>query len=467
MNRDRLGVPQSEDAEKGLLGSMLLRPTLIDDYADLPADALMHPARVRIFEMLKEMSAKNAPVDQITVTQRLADAGWLDEVGGAFAITELYTFIPSPSMHRDYARIVREKWLRRRIKKLAQALETLSDEEAEDEEDLISQSEGLVLALRMQTQLSQAEAVQHCAPAAMAAVDHIEDVYNHRGQVVGVATGIHDWDRQTGGLQGGDMIVIGARPSHGKTALGMGVAEHNAVVCGKPTLVFSVEMPAKQLMLRLILGDSKVNLQRVRDGFLEKKDLPNIGRSLTKISGAPLYIDDTPGLSVAQFRSRSRMAKMRYKIELIVVDYLQIMRGTSKRAQENRQIEISEISAGIKAVAKELNVPVIALAQLGRGAEEHAGPPRLSDLRESGSIEQDADQVLLVHRLDKAKRRKGEDDAEVLRDENGNEYNALLCLEKQRNGPTKEIKTRFVKEYTRFENVTEALYSNNQEKRQA
>lgn len=225
-----------------------------------------------------------------------------------------------------------------------------------------------------------------------------------------------------------------------------------------------------QLMLRAICGRSRVNLQRTRDGMLAKSDLPRIGQHFHKLAQAPLYIDDTPGLTTAQFRARARMAKLRYGIKLIVLDYLQLMRSLTKRAQENRQVEVSEISSTIKAVAKELGIPIIVLAQLKRDAEERAGQPRLADLRESGSIEQDSDQVLLIHRLDRVKKRKkGEDDEEgdgTLKDEKGRPYNTLLGLEKQRNGPVGDIKLMFEKEYTVFQNVTPKGYSNAEEERQ-
>jgi replicative DNA helicase len=329
---------------------------------------------------------------------------------------------------------------------------------AEDAEAVLAESEKMMVELRTGTEAGRKDPVVHCRNAVMEALDHIEKVYHSRGRTVGLPTGIHDWDRMTGGLMGGDMITLAGRPSHGKTALGMEVALNVAMNAKVPTLVFSVEMPGLQLMVRALCGKAKVDLQRVRDGFLGKQDLPNLMREGEEMSRSPLYIDDSAGLTSAQLRARARAAKVRHGIGLIVIDYLQFMRGSGKRAKESRQLEVSEISATIKAVAKELNIPVIALAQLNRDAEDY-GKPKLSHLRDSGSIEQDSDQVLLIHRLDKKKGKKDEEEPEL-------DHNVLLLLEKQRNGPTGEIKLWFEKEFTTFRNLTEKTYSNRDEERQ-
>jgi replicative DNA helicase len=241
----------------------------------------------------------------------------------------------------------------------------------------------------------------------------------------------------------------------------MQVAMHVAVETKIPTLIFSVEMPGMQVMCRALCGRIRVNLQRVRDGFFSRQEIERMHTTFGEMHGAPLYLDESAGLTTTQLRSRARAAKVKHGIGLIVVDYLQFMRGATKQAKDNRQLEVAEISATLKMVAKELKVPVIALAQLGREADE-SSMPKLSHLRESGSIEQDADQVLLIHRLDKKRKQRASDPDE----EGAEDHNTLLLLEKQRNGPTGPIKLFFEKEYTVFRNVTPKPYSSREEERQ-
>jgi replicative DNA helicase len=460
-------LPRSDDAEKGLLASMLHRPALVDDTGDLPLAAIYDPTRRKILETMREMAMHLIAIDQITLTQKLDDAGELANVGGGAAVTELYTFIPSPALWEHYLEIVREKWVRRRVIEMAFALQQIALEDARDIEEIVSRSEETVLGLRAAVVPGNVDAVKHCEDATKQALDHIEAVYHARGKPIGMTTGLFDWDRMTGGFLAGEMIVIGARPSSGKTALGMQIAEHVALDCGIPTLVFSVEMPAVKLMKRTIMSRAKISLQRLRDGFMSKEEEERILPTSVKVAEGPLYLDETGELTVSQFRSRARIAKVRHKIGFIVVDYLQLMRSLSKRAQENRQIEVAEISGSIKAAAKELGIPILALAQLNRDVEGRGGMPRLSDLKESGAMEQDADQVVLIHRLDTAtkRKRKAED---LLKEEEEEEqtFNTLLLLEKQRDGAIGDIKVKFIPTLVTFENVTKKLYSNKEEERQ-
>ncbi len=453
----------SEAAERGFLAGFLLEPKFLDEYGDFPPETLYSRVNAMLLEVMRDMAAKNEPLNLVSFTVRLEKIGILNEVGGAAAISELYAFVPTGSNHAYYAGIIRENWVRRRIVGLSRLLHDIAYQAENDTENLLSQCEAAVIGLRGETEAKKGDSIQQCGPALIAALDHLDVVYKSRGGVIGLPTGIIDWDRMTGGMMGGDMITIAGRPSHGKSALGMQVAEHNAIDLKNPTLVFSCEMPNLQLMLRSLCSRANINLQRVRDGFMGKNEMLRISSKAGQISGCPLYLDDTAGLSTAQFRSRARQAKVRHGIKLIVVDYLQIMQGSSKRAKENRQQEIAEISGTIKQVAKELNIPIIVLAQLNRDAEDYA-QPKLSHLRESGSIEQDSDQVALIHRLDKAKAKKPAKNQDE--DEDERDHNSLLLLEKQRNGPTGPIKLKFIKEHARFENVTKDLYSNNEERRQ-
>src|SRR5260221_2412718 len=271
----------------------------------------------------------------------------------------------------------------------------------------------------------------------MQAIEQIERLHEHRGAVTGWSTGCTECDHLTSGLHQADVIVIAARPSMAKTALAMTIAEHVALVEGKPVAVFSLEMSSQQLVQRLLCSRAKVNLQRVRNGFLSERDFPSLTAVASRLATAKLFIDDSPGLSIAELRAKARRLVASHQVQLLVIDYLQLLRSTSRRAQDNRQIEISEISAGIKSLAKELNIPIIVIAQLNRQPDARAkegGRPRLSDLRESGSIEQDADVVGLLVRSEYY-----ETDEEAKQEKAGE---AELIIAKQRNGPTGYVPRR-------------------------
>src|SRR3989475_10266329 len=277
------------------------------------------------------------------------------------------------------------------------------------------------------------------------AINTIEDFHQRQGVLTGVGTGFTDFDRMTNGLHGGEMVVIAARPSMGKTSLAMNVAEHVAIDLRLPVGIFSLEMTAESLVLRMLCSRSRVNLRNVREGFLAERDFPKLTGAAGKLSGAPLFIDDSSGLSILQLRAKARRMYQQHGIKLFVIDYLQLLHSTSRRA-ENRQQEIADISNGIKALAKELKVPVIVLSQLNRELEKDKNrKPRLSDLRESGAIEQDADLVALLY-----KPSSGDDDESAV------EQDAVpvnLLIAKQRNGPTGDVNLTFLKSYTRFESA--------------
>jgi replicative DNA helicase len=281
----------------------------------------------------------------------------------------------------------------------------------------------------------------------MEAIETIEKLYEHKGGITGISTGFVEFDRMTSGLHPAEMIVIAARPSMGKTAFAMNIAEHVAINEKLPVAVFSLEMSSQQLVQRLLCSRARVNLKKVRDGFLGEREFSSLTSSASKLAEAKMFIDDNAGLTILELRAKARRMKAQHDIRLIVVDYLQLLRSTSRRGQDNRQIEISEISAGLKGLAKELNIPIIVVAQLNRNPENRTGDskgrPRLSDLRESGSIEQDADLVgLLVREAYYA-------DTEEEREEAAG--NADLIISKQRNGPTGDIPLTFLSEFTRFE----------------
>jgi replicative DNA helicase len=281
----------------------------------------------------------------------------------------------------------------------------------------------------------------------MEAIESIEKLYERKGGITGIATGFAEFDRMTSGLHAAEMIVIAARPSMGKTAFAMNIAEHVAIQEKQAVAVFSLEMSSQQLVQRLLCSRARVNLKKVRDGFLGDREFSSLTSAASKLADAKMFIDDSAGLTILELRAKARRLKAQHDIRLIVVDYLQLLRSTSRRGQDNRQIEISEISAGLKGLAKELNIPIIVVAQLNRNPENRTGDskgrPRLSDLRESGSIEQDADLVgLLVREAYYA-------DTEEEREEAAG--NADLIIAKQRNGPTGDIPLTFLSEFTRFE----------------
>jgi replicative DNA helicase len=280
------------------------------------------------------------------------------------------------------------------------------------------------------------------------AIGTIENLFTRQGVLGGIGTGFQDFDKMTDGLHGGEMIVIAARPSMGKTSLAMNIAEHIVVHQKLPVGVFSLEMTAESLMLRMLCSNARVNLRNIREGFMPESDFPKLTSSAGRLSNAPLFIDDTPALSILQMRARARRMSQQHGIKLFVVDYLQLLHSTSRRSQDNRQQEISEISSGIKALAKELKVPVIVLSQLNRELEkDKSRKPRLSDLRESGAIEQDADLVGLLY-----KPSAGDDDEGAPPEEmDGIPVNLLIA--KQRNGPTGDVNLTFLKSYTRFESA--------------
>lgn len=467
-------LPQSQDAEKGMLCCCLLNPALLDAYGDFPVEIFCHPSHREIFETMREINAQNIGLDLITLTQRLDDKGRLAAVGGAAEITQLSYFTPSASLHHDYAAILREKWVRRRMLAMAQKIEAeaYGEDGSGDIELIVARVEEAAMKLRGETETRKEDPVQHCGPAVMAALDHLEAAYAKRGGIMGLSTGLHDVDRMTDGLQGPRLYVFGGLPGSGKTALALQIAEDVAIEQQKEVLFFTQEMSGDELMIRTLCRRAEIDLQRVRDGFMGRNDIPKLSRIAAEVTGGKMFIDETAGLTTAQFRARCRAHKLKHGTKLIVVDYLQLMHGVSKAARDNRQQEIAEISGTLKAVAKELKIPVIVLAQLKRDAEDRKGPPKLADLRESGAIGQDADFVGLLHSLeDKKKPAKGVNAAKVDSDDDGDEdeapkFNTMLNVVKQRQGPVGEVKLRFVKQYTRFENITAKTYSNNPEERQ-
>lgn len=444
------GIPWSMDAEKAMLGSMLCDASCVEDFAYMRDGYFYYPSHGVIFGKMLDMRAADLPIDLVTLTETLSTAGVLESVGGAAAMGHLFTFVPSAANVEHYADIVKEKAARRLLMSVANELAKRARDEDVAPEQLLEDAFSKLMMLRNATGADGCW--QHISGSIMAASDQIEATYRNRGQVQGLATGLNDFDRMTNGLRPGQLVIVAARPGMGKTCFCLQAARNFAEQ--GPVAMFSLEMNAVELASRLICSETPLNLARVRDGFLGKSDLPRLNSAITSLAKLGIYVDETPALSILDFRSRARQAVVKQGARAIFVDYLQLLRSTSRRAQENRALEVAEISMSLKACAKELKVPVIAAAQLNRDAEHRAGPPKLADLRESGQIEQDADIVLFLHRPKKDSKDPSE------REE------MQLIVAKHRDGPVNSINLRFVGEHARFQNVTEKLYSNNSEMRQ-
>ena len=440
-------LPQNVDAEKGLLGSVLLAPReVLNDCAEqITEEAFYSPAHGTIYRILVEMWSGNQQVDVITLTNRLRDLNLLDSVGGPGAVTDLFGYVPTAANAPHYLDIVLEKSLLRRMITACTSSAARCYEEQGDVPQLLDDVEREIFTIG-ETRFRKS--APDMRDEVFTALENIEKMYQQRGRISGLATGFGVFDQMTDGLHPGEMIIFAARPSMGKTALAMNIVEHVALNLEepKPVGVFSLEMSTQQLVQRMLCSRARVNMKKIRSGMLARAEHGKLNDAAAALSESKIFIDDTPGLTILELRAKARRMRDRHRIELIAIDYLQLCRSTSRRGQDNRQIEISEISAGIKGLAKELEIPIIVLAQLNRQPEQRGGgKPRMSDLRESGSLEQDADLVALLVRPEVY-----EEDEDAKSDLAGK---AELIIAKQRNGPIGEVPLTFIKEYTRFENA--------------
>ncbi|MGH7941201.1 MAG: replicative DNA helicase [Limisphaerales bacterium] len=444
---DRL-PPHSTEGEQGVLGCILLSPNdcmgeCIQKLKDNGKEAFYDLRHQTIYEALSAMFDAREPIDIITLQQRLKDKALLDPIGGIPYLSQLQDAVPSAANLSYYLDIVREKFLlRKMIAVCADVVARVYDYEGEVD-SLLDEVERDVLRISESRVQGGALTTRELVGKA---IGTIENFFNRKGALSGVGTGFPDMDRMTDGLHGSEMIVIAARPSMGKTSLAMNIVEHVALEEKLPVAVFSLEMSAESLILRMMCSLARVNLRSIRDGFMSEADFPKLTNAAGKLSNSKLFIDDTAGLSILQLRARARRLSQQHGIKLFVVDYLQLLHSTGRRSQDNRQQEIADISSGIKALAKELKVPVIVLSQLNREMEkDKSRKPRLSDLRESGAIEQDADLVGLLYKPNAG----DEEDAP----EEGDGVQVNLLIAKQRNGPTGDVNLTFLKPYTRFESA--------------
>ena len=442
--------PHSEEAEQGVLGSMLISPrdAIGEAVERVRPEYFYIPAHQIIYRELVDLWNAGQAIDLITFTQYLRDKNLLETVGGAAFVTRLFTFVPTAANIGYYLDIVRDKYILRQIIVAGTESVRSAYEDQDDVNLLLDQAEHRIFVIGEDRFKGEMPTMQQ---QVMATIEAIEKLYQTGGGLTGIPTGFRDFDRLTSGLHPGEMIVIAARPSMGKTAFAMNIAEHAAVDHKLPVAVFSLEMSSQQLVQRMLCSRAHVSLTKTREGFLREEEFPKLVRAGSDLALAPIFIDDTPGLDILQLRAKARRLKAQQKISLLIIDYLQLLRSLSRRAQDNRQLEISEISAGLKSLAKELSIPVIVVAQLNRNPETRTGSgkgiPRLADLRESGSIEQDADVVGLLVREEYYA--DTEEEKEELRGK------AQLIIAKQRNGPVGDVKLTFLHEITRFADRTD------------
>jgi replicative DNA helicase len=444
---DRL-PPHSVEAEQGVLGCILLSPNdcmgeCIEKFKS--GEEVFYDLRHQtIFKMLAEMYDSREAIDLITLQQRLKDKQLLEQVGGIAYLSGLPDTVPSAANLSYYLEIVQEKFLlRKMIHVCTDVVGRVYDYEGEVDA-LMDEVERDVLRISEARVQAHTNTIKELVKKA---INTIEDFHQRQGMLTGIGTGFTEFDKMTSGMHGGEMIVIAARPSMGKTSLAMNIAEHVAIEQRLPVGVFSLEMTSESLVLRMLCSRSRVNLRNVREGFLAERDFPKLTGAAGKLANAPLFIDDSSGLSILQLRAKARRMHQQYGVKLFVIDYLQLLHSTSRRA-ENRQQEIADISNGIKSLAKELAVPVIVLSQLNRELErEKNRKPRMSDLRESGAIEQDADLIGLLYKPNA----DDEDSGGTAVAEDAAAVNLLIA--KQRNGPTGDVHLTFLKSFTRFESA--------------
>ncbi|MBF0285905.1 MAG: replicative DNA helicase, partial [Magnetococcales bacterium] len=437
--------PYAIEAEQSVLGAVMLDNAVMDQVGDLiSADDFYVGAHRVIFQEIEGMLGRGEPVDPVTLQQALERHAELEAVGGADYLTRLFTTVPSAANAKAYARVVRDKAVLRDLARQATTIVEKVYQTPNRVHELLDDAEARIFAVGEKMDQRRSE-YQDVRGILIPVMERIERLMEHQESVTGVSTGFIDLDRMLAGLQPSDLLIVAGRPSMGKTALAMNMAANAALHGGTPTVVFSLEMSKEQLVTRLLASTGMIDAQGLRTGRMRDEDYAKLSHTADLLSKCPLYVDDTPALSVTALRSRARRLKREHKIGLIVVDYLQLMRGSDSNA-ENRVQEISEISRGLKAVAKELSVPVVALSQLSRQVEQRPDKrPILSDLRESGSIEQDADVVMFVFREEYY---KPNDPALT--------GLAEVIVAKQRNGPTGSVKLTFLHPYTRFDNRAES-----------
>ena len=428
--------PNNQDAERSVLGCMMQdREALSMAFEVLTAEDFYQPANREIFDAMHTLNTQGMPVDLVTVDDELSRRGTLEGVGGTNYLIELSQFVPSTVNAKDYVQIVDEKSTLRRMIKATGDISQACYAQTEKVSDILGAAEKSIFDIIMRR--NEGSTLKHIADVLPDTYLRIEQLAELKGSIDGVPMGFVDLDNLLTGLHGGELIIVGARPSMGKSAFGLNITGYAGMHAGRSVAYFSLEMPNDQLAMRLLCSDARVDMQAVRHGSLRDEDWVSLASTLGPLAASKIYMDDTSGITPSQLRSRCRRLKMERGLDLVVVDYLQLMNADGR--VENRQNEVSEISRNLKSIAKELNVPVVALAQLSRaGAQRSDKRPILSDLRDSGAIEQDADVIMFLHR-------------EEYYDPNTEDKNiAEVIVAKQRNGPLGTVKLAWLGQYTRF-----------------
>jgi len=439
--------PHSVEAEQAVLGGLMLDTAAWDQIADrvVAEDFYRHDHRL-IFAAAAALIERSQPCDAVTLSGHLDSQGLGEQIGGLAYLGSLARDTPTAANIRAYADIVRERSILRQLVSAGNAIVGAALEpEGREAREIVDDAERTVFEIAERGSRGKIgfQSVKSVLPRV---VDRIDELYNSQGKLTGIATGFKQLDEMTSGLQSGDLIIIAGRPSMGKSALAVNIAENAALGSGKSAAIFSMEMSAESLTLRMISSLGRINQAHLRSGRLREDDWPRIDSAMTQLSGARIFVDETPALTPTEVRARARRLKRERGLDLIVVDYLQLMQVSGTK--ENRATEISEISRSLKALAKELKVPVIALSQLNRGVEQRVEKrPVMSDLRESGAIEQDADVILLIYR------------EEVYEPNTTRKGIADIIVAKQRNGPTGDVQLTFLGQYTKFENYAPESYA--------
>jgi replicative DNA helicase len=445
---DRL-PPQSIEAEQSVLGALLIDKDAVIEVAEiLKPDDFYRQHHGMVYAAVLELYERREPIDIITVSEVLERTGSLDTIGGSAYLTSLINLTPTAVNATHYARIVERKAVLRNLISAAGRIAGYGYEEDGDIGAVIDRAESELFSVsekRMQSGFSSLESLLH------GAWDRLDYLHQHRGEISGIRTGFKKLDALTTGLQRSDLVLVAARPSVGKTSLALNIAENAALREGKVVGIFSLEMSKEQLVLRLLSSASNVDSNLLRTGWLEEIHFARLAPAMSRLAAAPVFIDDTPNISAMELRTKARRLQAESGLDLIIVDYLQLMQSSLSSRDANRVQEVSDISRGLKALARELQIPVVALSQLSRQTENRGdkGEPRLSDLRESGALEQDADLVIFLWRERERSAEEDGADGEIIN----------LKLAKHRNGPTGDMQLYFKKRQTRFENVEEEHYA--------
>ncbi len=443
--------PQASELEEAILGALLLEKDAFVAVSEiLKPECFYKEAHQNIYKAISNLFMREQPVDMLTATEELRRMGKLEEVGGPFVITQLTTRVASAAHIEYHSRIIWQKYLQREMIRLSSDLQTKAYDDTIDVDDLLDEAENSFFLLSQGNMKKEAVQIN---PVIHEAIEKIKEASKRTDGLSGIPSGFTDLDRMTSGWQSSDLVIIAARPAMGKTAFVLSMTKQMALDHKKPVAVFSLEMSNIQLVNRLIVSETELAADKIKNGNLTKGEWEQLDHKIQRLIDAPIFVDDTPALSVFELRAKCRRLKKLHDIQIVIIDYLQLMTASGMNPGSREQ-EVSLISRSLKGLAKELNIPIIALSQLNRGVENRTGEgkrPQLSDLRESGAIEQDADMVMFIHRPEYYK---------ITEDEQGNSLIGMaeIIIAKHRNGATGDVRLRFRQELARFEDLTAAAF---------